>query len=357
MIDKYTSRDISNLSGTQIFRGLVGGRNYGYNINDFDVGDILPPSYGYNSFSFDDYISMSKFAGAPNSAMLRDVINPNDTGFVWGDWNYESEITRPRNLIYEVLDKHFPYSKINGQESKIPMFDVRVVDQLRNRDDERRYLNRALGGSIPGYAKGTSDEIPFNFKHFSIGRNSKFIKQMFDLSAPYKNDSDGQYQMFRAIENKMMEPKEFGLLAATLKDMSPISASYQSDGSGIEMTDLGTHPKFQKQGFGQILLAEMLNIGKDKGLDLATWSANSDAAAGYYNYLGAKEGENKSFTFDLNEWTGKFVKRRAFGGDTFPQQLALGPNSQLSADAIKRLQLLRIRAQAGQRWLIYDKPN
>ena len=205
-------------------------------------------------------------------------------------------------------------------------------------------------GGVPRYAKGTSDEIPFNFKHFSIGRNSKFIKQMFDLSAPYKNDSDGQYQMFRAIENKKMEPKEFGLLAATLKDMSPISAlSYQSDGSGIEMTDLGTHPKFQKQGFGQILLAEMLNIGKDKGLDLATWSANSDAAAGYYNYLGAKEGENKSFTFDLNEWTGKFVKRRAFGGDTFPQQLALGPNSQLSADAIKRLQLLRIRAQAGQR--------
>ncbi len=208
----------------------------------------------------------------------------------------------------------------------------------------------ANGGLIPRYAKGTSDEIPFNFKHFSIGRNSKFIKQMFDLSAPYKNDSDGQYQMFRAIENKKMEPKEFGLLAATLKDMSPISAlSYQSDGSGIEMTDLGTHPKFQKQGFGQILLAEMLNIGKDKGLDLATWSANSDAAAGYYNYLGAKEGENKSFTFDLNEWTGKFVKRRAFGGDTFPQQLAQGPNSQISADAIKRLQLLRIRAQAGQR--------
>lgn len=37
------------------------------------------------------------------------------------------------------------------------------------------------------------------------------------------------------------------------------------------------------------------------------------------------------------------------GGDTFNTPLAQGMNSQIATDAVKRLQLLRIRAQAGQR--------
>jgi len=203
----------------------------------------------------------------------------------------------------------------------------------------------ASGGQIPKYMAGTPNGTPFNFRHFNIGRNSKFIKQMYDASAPLMNDSDGQYQMFRAIENKKMGPKDFGLFTAQ-HGVNPVSAlSYQSDGSGIEMTDLGTHPAFQGKGLATSLISKLFDQGQSMGVDSAYWSAKDDNSAGFYNHLGANNEGNNSFSFDLSKWKGRF----AFGGDTFNSPLANGPNAQLSADAVKRLQLLRIRAQSGQR--------
>lgn len=80
-------------------------------------------------------------------------------------------------------------------------------------------------------------------------------------------------------------------------------------------------------------------LGRDTGFQIL----NSDKKRELYNVIPRSAGEIAFKGFAKN------IPTRALGGDTFNIPQMMGPNSQISADAVKRLQLLRIRAQAGNR--------
>ncbi|MFA5760461.1 MAG: GNAT family N-acetyltransferase [Dehalococcoidales bacterium] len=172
--------------------------------------------------------------------------------------------------------------------------DSRVMSSLMRAQGK---LGKASGGMIPKFQMGSQ----FDFKHFQLGKNSKFIKDLYSKSFNSMSSSSGNYQLFRAVEDKQLDAKHYGLIAAIEKASGrPASAlSYYNDGKNFGMPNLGTDPGFGGKGLATKLMAQLISHGKTSGMKGMYWDSLPGADT-YYKKLGASHRGNGRYSLNFN---------------------------------------------------------
>lgn len=189
--------------------------------------------------------------------------------------------------------------------------------------------------NLRGYARGDPVIDNVKYRHFKLGTDSRVAKKLYqDARNRMDIGNQGNYQLYRALEDKGLGEKFYGLMTAHHSSSTlPVGAlSYYQDHNKLGMPNLGTAKGYEGNGIASSLMGNLFDHAKSSNYNSVYWDSLPGSDTFYRNKIGAKYQGN-----------GRFIKHLSYGGPTLDLLGSLaGPLSGAAS-----LAMLPIAAGAG----------